>query len=81
MQIEASIATADAQYRSALERYPKSSRLLRAYARFLQDIRNDPGQAQKLMVEAEKLESIAASAASAVQVGDNGKESLRISYA
>lgn len=49
--------------RTVLERYPRSSKLLRAYSKFLLDVKNDPGTSAKYLTEAEKLEEIAENAA------------------
>lgn len=41
-QMDLTEAKADKVYRSVLERYPKSVKLLRIYGRFLEDVKNDP---------------------------------------
>ena len=43
-------------YRSVLERYPKSVRLLRSYANFLEEVRHNPWDASRYFTEADKLE-------------------------
>ena len=53
-------ARADRAYRAVMERYPKSVRLLRAYAGFLEEVRNNPWGARKYHEEADKLEEAAA---------------------
>lgn len=43
-------------YRTVLARYPKSAKILRAYASFLEEVRDDPFAARKFTEEAERLE-------------------------
>mmetsp|Transcript_42099 Transcript_42099/g.134505 ORF Transcript_42099/g.134505 Transcript_42099/m.134505 type:complete len:1859 (+) Transcript_42099:564-6140(+) len=43
-------------YRTMLEHYPKSVKVMRAYGRFLEDIRNDPTSASRYFSEAYRLE-------------------------
>lgn len=43
-------------YQSVLERYPKSIKVLRSYARFLEEIKNDPWTANKYYQDAERIE-------------------------
>lgn len=45
---------ANRTYRLVLERYPKSTKLLRSYGRFLENVKNDPWAASKYYAEAEK---------------------------
>ena len=44
------LARAQMTYELALERYPKSVKLLRAYGKFLANIRNDPWRAERYFV-------------------------------
>lgn len=46
-QMDMTEAKAEKVYRVALERYPKSVKLLRIYGKFLEDVRNDPWLAGK----------------------------------
>lgn len=41
-------ARADRTYRMVLERYPTSVKVLRCYARFLEDVQNDPWSAARI---------------------------------
>ena len=43
-------------YKVMIERYPKSSKLLRSYGRFLEEVRNDPWRAQRYFNEADKID-------------------------
>ncbi|KAK9830511.1 hypothetical protein WJX72_012148 [[Myrmecia] bisecta] len=45
-------------YQDVLERYPKSIKLLRSYARFLEEVKNDPHAAQRVYREADKQEDL-----------------------
>ena len=55
-------AQADRTYRTVLERYPKSAKLLRAYAGFLEEVRNNPWAARKYLEDADKVEAAMAEA-------------------
>lgn len=46
----------DAQYRQAIEAYPRSVALLRSYARFVEEVHLDQATAARYLTEAEKLE-------------------------
>ena len=46
-RIDVSVKQADRIYRNILVRHPNSVKLLRLYARFLLDIKNDPWTAAK----------------------------------
>eukprot|EP00899_Mesostigma_viride_P016287 jgi/Mesvir1/2465/Mv09995-RA.3 len=48
--------TAERTYRSVLEIYPKNSRLLRSYAKFLEGVKNDITHAARYSAEAERQE-------------------------
>jgi len=54
--IGAARARADRLYATMLGRYPTSVKVLRSYARFLEDVRNDPWAASKYFIEAAKAE-------------------------
>ncbi|GBF95600.1 hypothetical protein Rsub_08582 [Raphidocelis subcapitata] len=54
-EMQAAEARAHGVYRRVLERYPSNGRLLRAYGRFLEWVRNDPGHAQRYYEEATKV--------------------------
>ena len=47
VRIDVSVRQAERVYRSVLTRHPNSVKLLRLYARFLLDIKNDPWTAAK----------------------------------
>ncbi|WIA37851.1 hypothetical protein OEZ86_014704 [Tetradesmus obliquus] len=67
--IEATRGRADKTYQTVLERYPTNVKVLRAYARFLEDVKNDPWSASKYYTEADKLEE---------QEGAEGAEALSL---
>lgn len=48
---------ADKVYRSVLERYPHSAKLVRGYARFMEHVRNDPWRATRFYAQADKLDA------------------------
>ncbi|KAI8475137.1 MAG: hypothetical protein J3K34DRAFT_517581 [Monoraphidium minutum] len=60
-KIEAARLRADRTYKSVLERYPNNVKVLRAYARFLEDAKNDPWGASKYHSEADHMEEQEAS--------------------
>lgn len=75
--IEDSHARADKTYKTVLERYSSSAKVLRLYARFLDEVKNDPWQAAQYLEESEKLdEQQAAAENSALLGGDDGKGGL-----
>jgi hypothetical protein len=45
--IEACQQRAERTYKTVLERYPTNVKVLRAYARFLEDVKNDPWNAAR----------------------------------
>lgn len=53
----ASCTQAERAFRSVLERYPKSPKVHRAFAAFLEEIRNNPWSARRYLDEAAKLEA------------------------
>ncbi|KAG2497028.1 hypothetical protein HYH03_005031 [Edaphochlamys debaryana] len=54
--IEAAQERAIKTYRMVLDRYPNSVKLLRSYARFQQDVMNNPWRASQIYEKADKLE-------------------------
>lgn len=54
--IEDSHARADKTYKTVLERYSSSAKVLRMYAHFLEEVKNDPWSAERYLAESEKLE-------------------------
>ncbi|KAG2497025.1 hypothetical protein HYH03_005028 [Edaphochlamys debaryana] len=54
--IEAAQERAIKTYRMVLDRYPNSVKLLRSYARFQQDVMNNPWRASEVYEKADKLE-------------------------
>lgn len=49
-------SAAEKTYRLALEKYPRTPRLLQSFGYFIEEIRSDPLRARKYFLEAEKLE-------------------------
>ena len=45
-------------YKLVLQRYPKSVKVLRAYTRFLSEVKNNPWKADKYSQEADRLELV-----------------------
>jgi PAS domain S-box-containing protein len=68
--IEDSRTSADKAYKTMLERYSSSSKVLRMYAHFLEEVKNDPWAAAEYLEESEKLEEQAAAAESSLIIGD-----------
>ena len=56
-EIEFFEAKAEKAYALVLEKHPKNVILLRAYASFCEDVKNDPWRAQKVLLEAEKIDA------------------------
>ncbi|PSC71757.1 flagellar associated membrane [Micractinium conductrix] len=54
--MDAAEKRAELTYKTVLDKYPSSAKLLRAYGRFLEDVRSNPWGAQRYYGEAEKLE-------------------------
>ena len=46
-RIDQSVKQAEKAYRTVLHRHPNSVKMLRLYARFLLDVKNDPWSASK----------------------------------
>ena len=55
-KIDDSVKQAERVYRQVLIRHPHSVKILRLYARFLLDAKNDPWAAAKWLTQAEKIE-------------------------
>ncbi|EFJ44861.1 hypothetical protein VOLCADRAFT_94889 [Volvox carteri f. nagariensis] len=67
---------ADKVYRTVLERYPYSAKMIKGYARFLEGVKNDPWRASKFYTEAEKLEAEREEEAAALELeGLDGDDS------
>jgi hypothetical protein len=49
-RIDISVKQAERAYRTVLQRHPNSVKLLRLYARFLLDVKNDPWAASKWLL-------------------------------
>ena len=47
-------------YKLVIQRYPKSVKVLRAYSRFLAEIKNNPWKAENYAQEADRLEAVRA---------------------
>lgn len=45
-------------YKIVIQKYPKSVKILRAYVRFLKEIKNNPWKAQKYEVQADNCEQV-----------------------
>ena len=45
-------------YRIVIQKYPKSVKILRAYVRFLREIKNNPWKAQKYELQADNCEQV-----------------------
>eukprot|EP00775_Hariotina_reticulata_P007054 gene7054-7268_t len=54
-RMESTEQRATSVYKRVLERYPKNGRLLKTYARFLEQVRGDPSTASKFYQEAAKI--------------------------
>ncbi|KXZ56496.1 hypothetical protein GPECTOR_1g444 [Gonium pectorale] len=78
--IESAVIKADKVYRTVLERYPYSAKMIKGYARFLEGVKNDPWRASKFYTEAEKLEAEREEEAAALELegldGDNDSRLL-----
>ena len=49
---------AEEVYKIVIQKYPKSVKVLKAYVRFLRDIKNDPWKAQKYDLQAENYDQV-----------------------
>lgn len=56
-EISAAKQRAEKTYRMILERYPTSVKVLRCYAKFLEDVTNDPWTAAKFYAYVDKFQS------------------------
>ncbi|CAG9461054.1 unnamed protein product [Pedinophyceae sp. YPF-701] len=65
---------AEKVYASMLERYPRNVKLLRAYGKFLDDLKNDPWKAARYYGEADKIEDMQAEAQRDAIFGDMSAE-------
>eukprot|EP00898_Chlorokybus_atmophyticus_P008160 jgi/Chlat1/8345/Chrsp8S00675 len=70
--IDSAESKADRAYRTVLERYPRSVKLLRSYGHFLEEVRNDPWAARKYYTEADKQEEALAQLNQEAGEGDGG---------
>ena len=50
--------TAEEVYKAVIQKYPKSVKVLRAYVRFLREIKNDPWKAQKYDLQADNYDQV-----------------------
>ena len=57
-QMHQSETHAEEIYKIVIQKYPKSVKILRAYVRFLRDIKNDPWKAQKYDLQADNYEQV-----------------------
>ena len=49
---------AEETYKVVILKYPKSVKILRAYVRFLREVKNDPHKAQKYDLQADNYEQV-----------------------
>ena len=49
---------AEETYKVVILKYPKSVKVLRAYVRFLREVKNDPWKAQRYDVQADNYEQV-----------------------
>eukprot|EP00898_Chlorokybus_atmophyticus_P005871 jgi/Chlat1/6285/Chrsp44S05780 len=71
--IDSAESKANKAYRAVLERYPRSVKLLRSYACFLEEVRNDPWGARKYYNEADRQEEALAQANQEAGQGGEGR--------
>ena len=57
-QMHDSETRAEEVYKIVIQKYPKSVKVLKAYVRFLRDIKNDPWKAQKYDLQAENYDQV-----------------------
>ena len=57
-QMHQSETHAEEIYKIVIQKYPKSVKILRAYVRFLREIKNDPWKAQKYDLQADNYEQV-----------------------
>ena len=61
-QMHQSESRAEEIYKVVILKYPKSVKILRAYVRFLREIKNDPWKAQRYDLQADNYEQVQAMA-------------------
>ena len=59
-QMHQSKSRAEEIYKVVILKYPKSVKILRAYVRFLREIKNDPWTAQRYDLQADNYEQVKA---------------------
>ncbi|GFR50724.1 hypothetical protein Agub_g12981 [Astrephomene gubernaculifera] len=74
--IEAAQKTATQTYRMVLDRYPNSVKLLRSYARFQEEVMNNPWRASQLYEKADRLEEQQAAAQDTILYSVDNKAML-----
>ena len=57
-QMHRSETRAEEIYKVVILKYPKSVKILRAYVRFLREIKNDPWKAQRYDLQADNYEQV-----------------------
>ncbi len=57
-QLHLSETRAEETYKVVILKYPKSVKILRAYVRFLREIKNDPWKAQRYDLQADNYEQV-----------------------
>ncbi|GAX73193.1 hypothetical protein CEUSTIGMA_g646.t1 [Chlamydomonas eustigma] len=75
--IEQSHTRADKAYKTMMERYSSSAKVLRMYAKFLEEVKNDPWLASQYNEESEKMEEAQAAAENMTLMGGEGEEGQR----
>ena len=61
-QLHTSETLAEDTYKVVIQKYPKSVKILRAYVRFLREIKNDPWKAQRYGLQADNYEQVSPTA-------------------
>lgn len=61
-QLHTSETLAEDTYKVVIQKYPKSVKILRAYVRFLREIKNDPWKAQRYDLQADNYEQVSPTA-------------------
>ena len=56
--MDSSESTSEKTFKLMLERYPTTVKVLRAYERYLRDVKNDPWKAEKYRAEADVHEAV-----------------------
>ena len=56
--MDSSESTSEKTFKLMLERYPTTVKVLRAYERYLRDVKNDPWKAEKYRLEADVHEAV-----------------------